>query len=279
MTRRRFYPLLCSAFLIACAVLTWIAFAHLSDRRLLQSDPQSDLNLAGAQGPTRPLALVSLSRALLPSPVFASAAKGEIPTYALSADSAEELTEEIELNGLAVEAGLTLTPTQLRRFAEVTSLYQSVRQAYELEIASPGHSTTGKPILEIPLYAAAGDVLRAGFYSALRDGLGEFVAGTILNKIGAQLETRFAGFRIAEQTIELADTSPSANSDDAVITRSVVYWNSQAHTDRPLARRESRFRLGRRGESSGFGWPRSLRRPPTRSRVIFVGDTSARVPR
>jgi hypothetical protein len=93
--------------------------------------------------------------------------------------------------------------------------------------------------LEIPVYGAAGDALRGGFYGGLRTALGADVSEEIATKLGAALEARFAGFGVAVQTLdfvrEVADFS-----EISTVRRTIWFWNGTSE-ESALSRRQEMF--------------------------------------
>jgi len=237
MTRRRFAPFLIAAFLFTSVVVTRIALAHFRlDRGSVATSGEL---FAGSRRLPNP---EKTAAALLPSPGL-SANEGALsatPVFTLSSESSAQLAEEIELNGLAEQADLTLTANQLKAFADVTALHQAIRESYEWEIASAVRAQDGRSLIEIPAYSDAGNALRAAFYADLREVLGASTAAQIEAKVGSRLEGRFGGFGAAEQMIEL----PAASSDsetEPVLQRTILYSNPSAGADHPVVRQEAYF--------------------------------------
>jgi hypothetical protein len=236
MTCRRFAPFLIGFFLLTSVVVTRIALAHF---RFTQGEAisitEAPLGFKRLVRPNRisysPIALSASAKAVPSAP----------PVFTLSSESSAQLAEQIELNGLVEQAGLNLSASELKAFADVTALHQAIREAYELEIASIVRTAEGNARIEIPLYSDAGDALRASFYADLRDAVGVSAAMQIEMKVGRQLESRFGGFGVAEQMIDLPSASPDLDKEP-VLQRTIVYWNPSAEIDhRLLTRRETYF--------------------------------------
>jgi hypothetical protein len=166
--------------------------------------------------------------------VVAARAAVELP-----AESAAIIAEVVHLQQLAQDSDLELSPEQWIAFAAVTRDIQEIRQAYEASIASASSAGQGKYRVEVPVYAAAGDALRAKFQAALHAELGDATAGAILASMGQRLEGYFGGFGVSAQTVEIA--AAAARDPDCVVTRTVRYWNSVEGSERLATRRETHF--------------------------------------
>lgn len=147
----------------------------------------------------------------------------------VGAGAAALLSEEIELRALGGEVALSLTEREWAALAGVTLTTQAVRHAYEAEIAVATLREDGRNRLEIPEYVSAGAVLRTEFYSALLKELGESAAMEVMRKLSQRLESRFAGFGAAVQTLDFS-TGEWAGAEMAgvgvgSVTRTVVFWN------------------------------------------------------
>src|SRR4051812_47028697 len=103
MSRRRFAPFLAALFLLTSVVVTRIALAHFRVER--------EVVILGRELPAR------LGRGVrsetpfstTPSSLVSSetlAVRSASPVFGLSAESSAQLAEQIELNGLAEQAGL-----------------------------------------------------------------------------------------------------------------------------------------------------------------------------
>jgi hypothetical protein len=238
MTRRRFAPFLLGLFLLTSAIVTRIALAHF---RFGQGETASNVKVPVGFELFARAKPVSFLPTALSAPSSANAVKSAPLVFTLSSESSAQLAEQIELNGLAEQAGLNLSASELKAFAEVTALHQAIRDGYELEIASVVRTAEGNPRLEIPLYSEAGDALRASFYADLRDAVGVAAAAKIEAKVGRQLESLFGGFGVAEQSIDLPSATPELGKEP-VLQRTVVYWNPLAGADHHLlTRRETYF--------------------------------------
>lgn len=169
----------------------------------------------------------------------------------LPADAAALTVEAAELQLLAQGSGLTLDPQQWAALAAVTLDIQAVRLAYEATIATCTVLGPGRYRAEIPVYAAAGDALRARFQAELNDQLGAGAAAEILAQMGARLEGRFGGFGVSVQTLDIAG-DPWAASSDWVLTRTAKFWNSVEGENRLTTRCET-FMPGRE-DPSGDHW-------------------------
>jgi hypothetical protein len=155
----------------------------------------------------------------------------------LPADASALVAETSELQLLAQGSNLVLEPHQWEAMAAVTLELQAVRLAYEATIATGTELGAGRYRVEIPVYAAAGDALRARFRAELCGRLGEAEAGEILARLGARLEGRFGGFGVGVQTLDITGNPGGANPD-WVLTRTVKFWNSVEGQDRLTTRRE-----------------------------------------
>jgi hypothetical protein len=155
-----------------------------------------------------------------------------LPAEALTPDDEAILNETIALQRLATDTDLELTARQWCAFATVTQEVQAIRQTYEASIAitTPG---VGRTRVDIPVYAAAGDGLRAKFHEKLHEQLGEAIATEILARLGSRLEGHFGGFGVSLQSLDIAA--------DGTITRTVNYWNSVEGRGKLTARCETHF--------------------------------------
>lgn len=141
---------------------------------------------------------------------------------------------------MATGADVHLSPEQWSAFAAVTAHHQAIRQAYEASVATPVLTAAGVRRLEIPAYPAAGDTLRAKYFSELGEKLGPAVADHVVARMGAALEGYFAGFGVAVQTLDFTADRDGADADYQV-TRTVRFWNSVEARNRLTTRRETHF--------------------------------------
>jgi hypothetical protein len=169
----------------------------------------------------------------------------------LGDDASALVGETVALQMLAGDDGLQLEPEQWSAFAAVTLETQAVRQAFEATIATAVPRETGGCRVEIPIYAAAGDALRARFEGRLREKLGEACAAEILRKLGRRLDAYFGGFGVSVQTLDFA-LDPHERTGDWTITRTVRYWNSVEGGDTLSTRRETLF--PGREDPTGVNW-------------------------
>lgn len=156
------------------------------------------------------------------------------PVVTMGSGAASLLAEEIALRALAGAEGLSLTEREWTALASVTLNTQAVRHAYEAEIAVATMGADGNGRLEIPEYAEAGAALRTEFYAALLKELGESSAMEVVKKLSEQLESRFAGFGAAVQTLDVS-------LRDGRVTRTVAYWNEADLGGETRMRRETIF--------------------------------------
>lgn len=178
-----------------------------------------------------------------PSPMRSAArAVAAFPAAAPSLTPAASavLAEQVALQLLARDTDLALTDEQWTAFAEVSAHYQAIRHAYEATIATATRGAAGGRRLEIPIYAAAGDALRARFVTELREKLGAGAADQIEQRLGAALDGHFAGFGVSMQTLEFTAGTDAADSAYQV-TRTIKYWNSRAASAQLSTRRETHF--------------------------------------
>lgn len=145
-----------------------------------------------------------------------------------------------DLHLLAGETELDLTTRQWTRLAEIVVQTQAVRHNYEATIAVAHETAPGRYRLEIPVYAAAGDELRRQFLADLQNGLGKEAAAEVMEKLGRQLESRFAGFGVGAQTLEITG-DPARAPADVQVARTARYWNSVEGSERVTTRREVTF--------------------------------------
>ena len=165
--------------------------------------------------------------------------------------AAAVLAEEIELRALGEAQALSLTAEQWARFAGVTLDHQAIRHAYEAEVAVVTESGQGRQRLEIPAYVEADAALRSEFYKTLLSELGDLVAEEIVRKLSPELESRFAGFGAAAQTLEFSDLMPG-NAEGGVVTRTTRYWDEATGGDASRMRRETFF--PRMEDPDGLQW-------------------------
>jgi hypothetical protein len=159
---------------------------------------------------------------------------------AMSEDDAALLVEMSELRLLSQGANLELTGGQWSALAAVTLGIQAIRQAYEAQIATSTVVGPGRFRVEIPMYASAGDAIRARFLAGLQMELGETTAAEIVGKLGSRLEGHFAGFGVGVQTLDITG-DPRGARPECEVTRTVKYWNSVEGGDRLTTRRETHF--------------------------------------
>ena len=183
--------------------------------------------------PRWPDAVIERCRPFPPAAAFLGSTPVNLP-----ADASALVAEATELQLLAQGTELALEPRQWQAMAEVTLETQAVRHTYEATIATSAVLGVDRYRVEIPLYAAAGDALRARLRAGLCDRLGDAAADEILAQLGARLESRFAGFGVCVQTLDITGNPWVANSD-WVLTRTVKFWNSVEGQDRLSTRRET----------------------------------------
>ncbi len=159
---------------------------------------------------------------------------------ALSADANALVTEMCDLHLLAEKTDLSMTSQEWSAFAGVVVRMQAIRQTYEAQIATAQKVSDGCYRLEIPAYPAMGDALREKFHDELRNELGETKAGDVLAKLGDRLESRFAGFGVGLQTLDIT-TGLSGSPANTEVTRTVTYWNSVEGTERLTTQREVHY--------------------------------------
>jgi hypothetical protein len=182
----------------------------------------------------QPVAENALRRVVAPSPLSVRR------PAALTDDDAAVVAEMSQLQLLAQGLNLDLSSRQWSALAAVTLEIQAIRQTYEAQIATGTAASAGCFRVEIPMYAAAGDAIRAKFLADLRAALGAATAGEIVEKLGGRLEGHFAGFGVAVQTLEIKG-DPHAAPTDCEVTRTVTYWNSVEGGEQLTTRRETHF--------------------------------------
>jgi hypothetical protein len=230
MTIRRAAPTLILAVLLGGVVRMWEWTQPASTQPGVRS------TLPMTRPAVAPRAAATMASALGDS--ASAVAARTIPT--LSADSSAALAEQVALQQFAGAAALPLTPEQWATFAEVSSHYQAVRQAYEATLATVTSAERGHVRMEIPAYSSAGDALRAQLYGELREKLGAAASAAIAQRLGGALEGHFGGFGLSVQTLDFVAASGAADNDYQV-TRTVKYWNSDETSDRLITRRETHF--------------------------------------
>jgi hypothetical protein len=193
------------------------AIATEVDARTTEARSERSVEAAGAR-------TVEVGRAAVTLPVEAAAITAEV----------------IQLQQLAQDSGLELTSREWLAFAAVTREIQEIRQAYEASIAKATAAGQGKYHVEVPVYAVAGDALRAKFQAVLRTELGDANAEAILASMGRKLEGYFGGFGVSVQTLEIAG-SPTSTDPNCVVTRTVQFWNSVEGGEQLATRRETHF--------------------------------------
>ncbi len=145
------------------------------------------------------------------------------------------LGEEIAWRAAGSVAGLELTDAQWRAFAETAILHQSIRCAYEAEIADVTIVDDSLSRITIPCYAEEGESLRDEFFAALKEVLGGETAMQIFRRLGRDLDARFGGFGVAAQTLELSLEQDGQTATS--LTRTAHYWNSAE--ERAIVRQET----------------------------------------
>jgi hypothetical protein len=180
-----------------------------------------------------------------------AAAPGERRVEQLSAGDAALFAATCDLQLLAADAELDLTSRQWTALAAAVVQAQAVRHHYEAEIAVAHEIAPGRYRLEIPAYAEAGDELRRRFRAELEESLGRNTTAEVMEKLGARLEARFAGFGVGVQTLEIIG-DPAAAPADVEVRRTAHYWNSVQGADRVTTRRECHFPAAE--DPTGEGW-------------------------
>lgn len=165
---------------------------------------------------------------------------GKRPAAELSPEESVLFTTLCDLHLLAGETELDFTTKQWSRLAEIVVQTQAVRHHYEATIAVATETAPGRYRLEIPAYTAAGDELRRRFLADLEAGLGPEAAAEVTQKLGRQLEGRFAGFGVGTQTLDITG-NPALKPADVQVARTARYWNSVDGNDRVTTRREVTF--------------------------------------
>ncbi len=173
------------------------------------------------------------------------------------------------MSGLAQRAGLNLSGRELTAFAEITSCHGAIRHAYEARIA--GVTTLAKDHyrVEIPPYPAAGAALKEAFYTELRNALGDVRAGEIVEKLGRQLDKDFAGFGLAEQSIEFVGRK-NVETPDYTITRTIVISKRDGARNQVMTRRETY--IPSIEDASGEQWGPFVAILPRTERRIAAGN-------
>lgn len=166
--------------------------------------------------------------------VVAKGMAGVKPVVAIGAGAEALLAEEIALRALVGAEELSLTEREWAALAMVTLNTQAVRHAYEAEIAVVAVGEGGDGRLEIPAYVEAGAVLRTEFYGELLKALGESAAMEVVRKLSERLESRFAGFGAAVQTLDVS-------LSEGIVTRTVAYWDEADAGGATRTRRETVF--------------------------------------
>ena len=169
-----------------------------------------------------------------------SAMKPAGRVQSLPDDDAALLVEVSALQLLAHGLNLELSSAEWLALAAVSRETQAIRQIYEAQIATGARVAPGRFRVEIPMYADAGDALRARFLAQMRAGLGAGTADEIVGKLGSRLEGYFGGFGVAVQTLDIVG-DPREPQSDCEVTRTVRYWNSVEGSDRLTIRRETHF--------------------------------------
>jgi len=170
----------------------------------------------------------------------AVAACGESRVEELTAAESTLFATTCDLHLLAADTEIDLTTKQWSVLAEIVVQAQAVRHNYEAKIAVATEIAPGRYRVEIPAYAAAGDELRRQFLADLKAGLGAEGAAEVMEKLGRQLEGRFAGFGVGTQTLEITG-DPAHAPADVQVARTARYWNSVDGAERVTTRREVTF--------------------------------------
>lgn len=158
----------------------------------------------------------------------------------LSAADVAQFTTLCDLRLLAEDVDLDLTTKQWESFAATVVQAQTVRHAYEAQLARAKELAPGRYRLEIPAYAVAGDEMRRLFLADMQAGLGQEAAAEVMTKLGRKLEARFAGFGVSEQTLDITG-DPVHAPGDVQVDRTALYWNSAEGTEHVTIRRETHF--------------------------------------
>lgn len=169
----------------------------------------------------------------------------------LSASESIQFAALCDLHLLAADADLDLTTKQWSVFAEIVVHTQAVRHTYEARIATAREIEPGRYRVEIPAYAAAGDELRRQFLAEMQSGLGREGAAEVMEKLGRQLEGRFAGFGVSAQTLEITG-DPARAPADLLVESTAHYWDSIDGRERVTTRRETHFPLA--GNPADESW-------------------------
>ncbi len=158
----------------------------------------------------------------------------------LSPDQGSVLAEVVQLQQLAVDAPVVLTPEQWLAFGTVAAHFQTLRHRHEGSIASIGRLGTRGYTLEVPPYPETGAALRAAFESAVKAALGHDAANLTLRALSSALSSHFGGFGVSQQTLEFARNSGD-DPTDYHVTRTVTFWQGTATDGRAVTRRETFF--------------------------------------
>jgi len=202
---------------------------------LPDAQPAVATTLSVLRGATREMDLPSSKGDRTP-PATPARAK----SYGLSADATALVAEMCDLQLAATGTDLVLSSRQWSALASVVLRTQAVRQTYEARIATSTMIEPGRYRVEIPVYAGAGDALRANFHADLQEALGGTTAAEVVARLGGRLEARFAGFGVSAQTLDVI-APPGGTPGDFQVTRTVTYWNSIEGADHPTTRREIHF--------------------------------------
>lgn len=153
-------------------------------------------------------------------------------------DQPSVLAEVIQLQQLAANTALALTPEQWLALGAVAVHTQNLRHRHEASIASVGRLNVHSYALDIPPYPEMGAWLKASFESSVEAALGKDVAKVTLLALSPALTAHFGGFGVSQQTLEFARPS-RLDPNDYQVTRTVTFWQGSATEGRAVTRRET----------------------------------------
>lgn len=153
----------------------------------------------------------------------------------LTPDAAAQFAVLCRVRLLAADTDLDLSHREWAGLAAAFAHCQTVRLAYEAEIASVETVAPAHFRVEIPTYGLAGEELRRRFVSDLAAALGESVAAEVIDKLGHRLEAEFAGFGVSRQTLEVFG-EPVAGGEGMTIHRTARYWTRVNEHERMTTR-------------------------------------------
>lgn len=226
-------------FVAAASILGVVAWVFLGCRSVTPRTSASSSRVASVV-PADRIVHFETNEESSAAPVLVAEANAPRVVAELPASESLQFATLCDLQLMASEAELDLTAKQWSAFAAAVVQMQAVRHHYEAQIATVHELAPNRYRLDIPAYASAGDELRRQFVSELESALGREAATEVMDKLGRKLESRFAGFGVGTQTLEITG-DPTRAPNDVQVARTAKFWNSIDGADWVTTRKEVHF--------------------------------------